>query len=90
MAHYLAGDDKYRGLSCGDDDRYQFGRSPAQRGHGRAALNRVNGYFKTMIEAVANAKLRRMARELELRGIRFDRPNEAWVARASQPTARSR
>jgi hypothetical protein len=53
-------------------------------------LNRVNGYFKTMIEAVANAKLRRMARELELRGISFDRPNEAWVAQASQPTARSR
>jgi hypothetical protein len=42
-----------------------------------------------MIEAIANAKLRRMERELELRGIRFDRPNDSWVARKSQPTERS-
>jgi hypothetical protein len=58
--------------------------------HARAALRRVNGYFRNMIEAIANAKLRRMERELELRGIRFDRPNDSWVTRQSQPTARSR
>jgi len=34
-----------------------------------------------MGEAIANAKLRRMERELELRGIRFDRPNNDWVTR---------
>jgi len=34
-----------------------------------------------MIEAIANAKVRRMERELELRGIRFDRPDNSWVAR---------
>jgi hypothetical protein len=39
-----------------------------------------------MVEAIANAKLRRMERELELRGIRLDRPNDSWVARKSQPT----
>ena len=33
-----------------------------------------------MIEAIADAKLRRMERELELRGIRFDRSNHDWVA----------
>jgi len=43
-----------------------------------------------MIEAIANSKMRRMERELELRGIRFDRPNNNWVARKSQPTERSR
>jgi hypothetical protein len=44
-------------------------------------LSRVNGYLKNMVEAIANAKLRRMERELELRGIRFDRPNNDWVTR---------
>jgi hypothetical protein len=78
MAHYLASDDKYRGLSYGDEPRaypsgYQFGRASAKRGPGRDALNRVKGYFRTMIDAIADAKLRRMERELELRGIRFDR-----------------
>jgi hypothetical protein len=29
-----------------------------------------------MIEAVANSKLRRMERELELRGIHYDRANK--------------
>jgi hypothetical protein len=79
MAHYLASDDnKYRGSACGDEPRsypggYQFGRASAARGRGRAALHRVNGYFRTLIDAIADAKLRRMERELELRGIRFDR-----------------
>ena len=54
-----------------------------------ARLRRVSGYFGTMIEAIANAKLRRMERELELRGIRFDRPNNNWVVRKSQPAERS-
>jgi hypothetical protein len=95
MAAFLASNDKYRGVSCSDDDRsypsgYQFGRAAAARGRGRAALNRVNGYFKTMIEAIANSKLRRMERELELRGIRFDRNNDGSAARTRQPTSRSR
>jgi hypothetical protein len=34
-----------------------------------------------MIEAIANSKMRRMERELELRGIRFDRSNNNWVTR---------
>jgi hypothetical protein len=52
----------------------------------RGALGRVNGYFKGMTEAIANAKLRRM--QLELRGIRLDRSNESSVAGKSQPTER--
>jgi hypothetical protein len=38
-----------------------------------------------MIEAIANSKLRRMERELELRGIYRDRANDDWT-RKSQPT----
>jgi hypothetical protein len=41
-----------------------------------------------MIEAIADAKLRRMERELELRGIRFDRSNRDRVAPKSGPTER--
>jgi hypothetical protein len=41
-----------------------------------------------MIEAIANAKLRRMERELAHRGIRLDRSHGSWVARNSQPTER--
>ena len=95
MAHYLTSDEKYRDLLYGDDYRdylaarnqpvgdYRFGRTPGKRArvHARSALRRVNGYLKSMIEVIANSKLRRMERELELRGIRFDRPNNNWVAR---------
>ena len=47
---------------------YRFART-----HGKPArgpLGRVNGYFRRMVEEIANSKLRRMERELELRGIR--------------------
>jgi GDP-D-mannose dehydratase len=103
MATFLAGDEKYRDVIYDDDYRsylmaqrdepgdYRFGRTQGKRVrvHARTALKRVNGYLKTMIDAIANAKLRRMERELELRGIRFDRPNDNWVTRKSQPTERS-
>ena len=102
MSHFLTSDDKYRDLLYGDDyrsylmarskspDGYKFGRIQGRRVrvHARGALRRVNGYFRSMIEAIANSKLRRMERELELRGIRFDRSNESWVAGKSRPTER--
>ena len=95
MAHYPTSDDKYRGLSYDDDHRsslgsYQFGRARGKRVGTRTVLSRVNGYLKNMIEAVASSKLRRMERELELRGVRYDRPNGSWMARKPQPTGRSR
>jgi hypothetical protein len=80
MAHFLTSDDKYRDLIYGDDlgsDRFDTGKSPgdyrfgrAQRKSVRGPLSHVNGTFRRMVEAIVNSKLRRMERELELRGIR--------------------
>ncbi len=103
MSRYLTNDDEYRDLLYGDDYRsYLMARSKSPDGcnfggvrrkrvrvHARGALGRVSGYFRSMIEAIANAKLRRMERELELRGIRFDRPDNNGTALKSQPTNRS-
>jgi hypothetical protein len=77
MAHFLVSDDRYRDLIYQNERRshrgdalgdYRFART-----HGKPAggpLSHVNGYFRQMIEAIADSKLRRMERELELRGIR--------------------
>ena len=103
MAHYLTSDEKYRDLLYGDDyrsylmarsksaDGYKFGRIRGKRRvrvHARGALGRVSGYFRSMIEAIADAKLRRMEREVELHGIRFDQSNESWVVRKPRSTDR--
>ena len=88
MAHLLTGDDKFHEESSGD---YRFGRTHVKRGNRmRSALRRVNGCLKTMIEAIANSKVRRMRRELELRGIRFDPHGNNWVVRDSGPREHSR
>jgi hypothetical protein len=94
MVHTLTSDDQHRGSSRGHEDRsslggYRFGRVRGTHRHGRAALNRLSGYLKTMIEAVANSKLRRMERELELRGIHRDRVHEGWM-RQAPPAERQR
>ena len=99
MAHLITSDDKFRDLAYDDGYRaylitrrdepgeYRFGRMQRKRVRARArsAIRRVNGFLKNMIEAIANSKLRRMERELELRGIRYDRPNDSPALRKSQP-----
>ena len=65
MAHLITSDD------------YRFGRTHGKRVSVRA---RVNGFLKNMIEAIADSKMRRIERELELRGYRFDRSNNDWVS----------
>jgi hypothetical protein len=100
MAHLLTSDDRFRDLSYDDGYRaylitrreplgdYRFGRTQGKRlrVHARRALRRVNGYFRNLIEAIANSKVRRMERELELRGIRLDRANNNWVTRNPGPS----
>jgi hypothetical protein len=94
MTHHLTGDDRWRGLPRSRENRpsaggYRFGRVRGSHGRGRAALSRVGGYLKTMIEAIADSKLRRMQRELELRGIYHDPALDSWM-RKSQPTEHER
>lgn len=79
MAHFLVSDDRYRELIYDGDRRsyqsdrgetlgaYRFARARGRPAHG--PLGRVSGTFRRMIEAIADSKLRRMERELELLGI---------------------
>jgi hypothetical protein len=79
MAHHLVGMDK---SSDGQShpSGYRFGRGEVKRDHGRSVLSRVNGYLKGLIEAIGDAKVRRMRREVELRGVCLDQAREAWIA----------
>jgi hypothetical protein len=65
---------------------YRFARTHDKRARG--ALGRVNGFLKNMIQAIADSKMRRIERELELRGYRYDRPNNDWVSCNSARDAR--
>src|SRR3984893_10431000 len=101
MAHLITSDDKFRYFTHDDAYRsylitrtdspsdYRFGRGRGDRigARARSTLRRVNGYLKNMIEAIADSKLRRMERELELRGIRFDRSSDNSVTRDSARTS---
>ena len=103
MAHLITSDHKYRDLTCDDAYRsylitrtdspsdYRFGRTDGKRVrvHVRSAFRRVKGTFRNLIAAIADSKLRRMQRELELRGIRLDRLSNDWVVRTER-TERSR
>jgi hypothetical protein len=84
MAHHLVGMDKSSDLPSGNDGTshqsgYRFGRG-VKRDHGRSVLSRVNGYLKGLIEAIGDAKVLRMRREVELRGVCLDQAREAWIA----------
>jgi hypothetical protein len=95
MAHFLTSDERYRGLIYDHDFRsylvakstsaagYRFARTEEKRPRvgARRALGRFNGYLKRMVEAIGSAKLRRMERELKLRGVGIDRSDEGHAAR---------
>ena len=68
---------------------YRFGSTQQKSAGARVALVRVHGFLKKMIEAIADSKVKRMQRELALRGIRYDRASDSWITRHSQPTERS-
>jgi hypothetical protein len=87
MNHFLASDGEYRDSIYDEDHwsrRINKRNSPADyrfgRIHARATLSRISDCLKSMIEVIANSKLRRMERELELHGIRRHRLNDNPVA----------
>jgi hypothetical protein len=83
MAHYFDLDRGHAGAR--PHDLYRFGNAAIRYGRSRAALHRVNGYLKRLIDRIADAKMRRMLRELELRGIHYDRVNEDWITDSHRP-----
>ncbi len=99
MVHFLTSEEKYRDLIYHDDYRtylvakstfpagYRFARSEEGRSRidARRALGRFKGYLKRMVEAIASAKLRRMERKLELRGVGIDRSDEDQAVRQLPP-----
>jgi hypothetical protein len=102
MAHLLTSDSKSSDFAYDDAYRlflitrreqqanYRFGRTQGQPVRFRASrtVRRVRGYLKNMIEAIADSKMRRVEREFELRGIRYDRQRlgvvQFWSSRLSQ------
>jgi hypothetical protein len=101
MVHFLASDEKYRDLVRDDDDRsypatggrsmsdYRFGRTQGKPARARTpnAVRHISTHLKNMIEMIANVKLRRLERGLELRGVRVERSNR--VTRESRPKGHS-
>jgi hypothetical protein len=91
MTYLHVGHDKSRDLTReAARGGYRFGRVDAKRVRVRTALSRISGYFSTMIAAIADSKVRRMERELALRGIHFDRSSDSWVTPRTRPPGPSR
>jgi hypothetical protein len=102
MTYLIGSDEKHRDLVYDDDyraylitrsaDEYRFAKSHGKRVRVqlRSALRRVNGFFAKLIEAIADSKIRRMQRELRLRGVRYDRLNDDPATHNSEPAERSR
>ena len=84
MVYGLTRNDKSRGPSYeGNESNPRsngFARGRATGGHERSALSRLTGYLSSFVKAVADAKMRRVRRELELRGIRLEQSDEVWIA----------
>lgn len=85
MAHYLIHEGKYPGSSYGGEGEqqlrgYRFGRGCRKYSPGASAPNRASCYLRDLIRSIADAKLRRIRRELELRGVRLEGPNDVWIA----------
>jgi hypothetical protein len=83
MAHFLVSDERYRRMVYENDPGssraefhspggYRFGRVRGKSARGN--LHSIRGTFRRVIEAIVDSKLRRMERELELRGIRMRNP----------------
>jgi hypothetical protein len=101
MTHSISGDEKFPGLAYDDDYRsylitrsvplseYRFGRTRGKRvfAHARRAAKRAVAFLKIMHEAIVAAKMRRLHRELELRGVRYDLRNDTTILWIDEPPA---
>jgi hypothetical protein len=100
MTHSISGDEKFTGLT--DDDYrsylitrslplsgYRFGRTHGKRvlAHARRAAKRAVAFLKIMHQAIVAAKIRRLSRELELRGVRYDLRNDTTMRWVDGPPA---
>lgn len=65
---------------------YRFGRSSV-RPH-RRSWKRVKRWFDDVLATIAAAKLRRIRRELELRGVRQGRSSKVWIALSTRQDSR--
>jgi hypothetical protein len=93
MTDSISGDEKFPGLTHDDDCRscliarsaprggHRVGRTHGKRilAHARRAVRRAVAFLRIMHEAIVAAKLRRLTRELELRGVRYDLRNDTTI-----------
>jgi hypothetical protein len=84
MAHFLTAHSKhfislYRGEAKHDLGDYHFGRRQETHSRVRSAFHRANGYLKSLINSMADARFRRMQREFGRGGSYLDMRDELWV-----------
>lgn|GEM_PF-6050993 len=68
---------------------YRFGRRRERHGRGLSALHYANGCLRALIQSIADAKFRRLLRELELRGTRLNMRDELWTPDALRDASKS-
>jgi hypothetical protein len=89
MAHtFVSEHEQVSSRLAGRNNPYRFGSVRAKHGRGLAALNRFSRYLQGIINQIAEAKVRRMRRELSLRGIYFDASNQSGVTEPSRQSVR--
>ena len=84
MVDYLTGDESDAGSFRRNRVElqlpgYRFGRRHERHSRGRSALNRAHSYLRDLIQSVADAKFRRMRREVERASPGLDRLDELWM-----------
>lgn len=82
MADYFTIDDKQLASACRDEAErcgYRFGQRRVRRARGAFALHLATSHLKALIRSIADAKVRRMLREIELGGTRQDMRGELWT-----------
>jgi len=68
---------------------YRFGRRRERHGRGLSALHYANGSLRALMQSIADAKFRRLLRELELRGTRLNMRDELWTPDALRDASKS-